>query len=66
MFRFLTQSKKRVGGAKTDVLIVHPPRPAGALDQRPGQRHRCARRMGSVMQEVARRKAKKQEADRAA
>ena len=26
MFRFLTQSKERVGGAKTDVLIVHPPR----------------------------------------
>src|SRR5262249_33136512 len=53
--------KEKVGGAKTDRAELakllpqdrarrhadcHPPRPAGALYQRPAQRHRCACRSG--------------------
>jgi hypothetical protein len=66
MFRFLTQSKEMVGGAKTDALIVHPSRPAGALEPETWSTSSLRSPIGSVMQEVARRKAKKQEADYAA
>jgi hypothetical protein len=66
MFRFLTQSKERVGGAKTERADCSPASTGWCARPETWSTSSLRSPIGSVMQEVARRKAKKQEADCAA